>query len=60
MIMLHFGSKHHLDVALVSDNGATNTLSLCDTTFTAVSCYYRSPEISMLNYYVRKKQTPQD
>ena len=60
MIMLHFGCKSRLEVAVISENAATNTFPLSDTTFIALSCCYYNPEISMLKYYVRKKSLKTD
>ena len=57
--MLHFGYKYHLEVALVSENGAIKTFHLSDTTFITVSGSYHNPEISKLKCYVRKNRSRQ-
>ena len=57
--MLHYGYKYHLEVVLVSENGAIKTFHLSDTTFITVSSYYRNPEISKLKCYVRKNRSRQ-
>ena len=54
--MLHYGYKYHLEVALVSENGAIKTLPLSDTTYITVSRSYHNPEISKLKCYARKNR----
>ena len=57
--MLHSCCKYHLEVALVSENGAIKTFPLSDTTFITVTGSYHNPEISKLKSYVRKNRSCQ-
>ena len=52
--MLHSCCKYHLELALVSENGAIKTFPLSDTTFITVIGHYHNPEISKLKCYVGK------
>ena len=57
--MLHLGYKYHLEVVLVSENGAIKTFHLSDTTFIPISGSYHNPEISKIKCYVSKNRSHQ-
>ena len=57
--MLHYCCKYHLEVTLVSENGAIKTFTLSDTTFITVTGRYHNPETSKLKCYVGKHRSRQ-
>ena len=57
--MLDYGYMYHLEVVLVSENGAIKTFILSDTTFITVSGSYRNPEISKLKCNLSKNRSHQ-